>query len=284
MTALGYVVITSEDLDAWGSFAESVLGLQISTRAGAERETLYLRMDDRRWRIGIEHGTDGGLAALGFEVVDRAAFERLKVRLADAGVTIKDAPEVAADRQVIELFQAEDPSGHPLEFFYGARIETTNFFSPQSAGFVTGEQGFGHAVIGVADVEQTYAFYVGLLGFRVSDVASVGPTTLYFTSPNSRHHSIGFGSLGPETPVVLQHIMVEVDDIDSLGRALDRVYDNGAPLVAGLGRHSNDHMISFYCVSPSGLMIEYGWGARDRRRRPHDGLLRIRGHLGPSFA
>jgi hypothetical protein len=29
-----------------------------------------------------------------------------------------------------------------------------------------------------------------------------------------------------------------------------------------LGRHTNDFMTSFYARSPSGFMIEYGWGGR----------------------
>ena len=29
-----------------------------------------------------------------------------------------------------------------------------------------------------------------------------------------------------------------------------------------LGRHTNDHMTSFYVNTPSGFFIEYGWGAR----------------------
>ncbi|MEZ5167374.1 MAG: hypothetical protein R2695_13135 [Acidimicrobiales bacterium] len=28
----------------------------------------------------------------------------------------------------------------------------------------------------------------------------------------------------------------------------------------GLGRHTNDHMISFYCESPDGFFVEFGWG------------------------
>jgi hypothetical protein len=29
-----------------------------------------------------------------------------------------------------------------------------------------------------------------------------------------------------------------------------------------LGRHSNDHMTSFYATTPSGFFVEYGWGAQ----------------------
>src|SRR5437879_9583793 len=56
--------------------------------------------------------------------------------------------------------------------------------------------------------------------------------------------------------------MLEVDDLDVLGRALDYCADRNVPLQSMLGKHSNDHMVSFYCQSPSGLTIEYGWGGR----------------------
>jgi hypothetical protein len=38
--------------------------------------------------------------------------------------------------------------------------------------------------------------------------------------------------------------------------------DRGIPISASLGRHTNDHMVSFYMRSPSGFEIEYGFGAR----------------------
>ena len=38
--------------------------------------------------------------------------------------------------------------------------------------------------------------------------------------------------------------------------------DQGVPVARGIGRHTNDHMVSFYMQSPSGFEVEYGWGAR----------------------
>jgi biphenyl-2,3-diol 1,2-dioxygenase len=34
-------------------------------------------------------------------------------------------------------------------------------------------------------------------------------------------------------------------------------------LTTTIGRHVNDHMISFYCETPSGFELEFGWGARE---------------------
>jgi 3,4-dihydroxy-9,10-secoandrosta-1,3,5(10)-triene-9,17-dione 4,5-dioxygenase len=54
------------------------------------------------------------------------------------------------------------------------------------------------------------------------------------------------------------HIMFEVEKLDDVGRALERVNKHKAPLSATLGRHMNDEMVSFYVRSPGGFDIEFG--------------------------
>ncbi|HUD53400.1 VOC family protein, partial [Parvibaculum sp.] len=56
------------------------------------------------------------------------------------------------------------------------------------------------------------------------------------------------------------HVMVEVNSIDEVGRALDRVQQHQVPMLMGLGRHVNDEMISFYIFTPGMFALEYGWG------------------------
>jgi hypothetical protein len=74
---------------------------------------------------------------------------------------------------------------------------------------------------------------------------------------NSRHHSIALAHLPLKKK--LQHLMIEVRSVDDVGRALYRCMDAGQHISLSLGRHSNDHMLSFYPLSPSGFDIEYGW-------------------------
>lgn len=263
VAALGYIVISAEVPTEWKAYGEGCLGLAEATQpvGGTVTETVFFRFDERSWRLAVEKGENGGIVALGFEMADRDLFERLVAKLEAAGVATKDAPEVALQRRVSALVQVLDPSGVPLEFYCGPHIEKANFVSPRAARFVTGDQGFGHAVITANDADETYAFYVGLLGFRLSDTISFGPIALHFTSPNGRHHSLAFGAF-PGTPGgKLQHIMVEVDDLDIVGRALDTCLDAGV-VERTLGKHTNDHMVSFYSRSPSGLMVEYGFGGR----------------------
>jgi 3,4-dihydroxy-9,10-secoandrosta-1,3,5(10)-triene-9,17-dione 4,5-dioxygenase len=273
VSSLGYVVVSGADLQAWSEFGQQALGLQVSKPASkTDRDTLFLRMDDRNWRLAIEEGTDGDLLALGFEVADDASLDRLTERLETAGFPTKDNPDLSAQRGVTRLVQATDPTGVGLEFFHGTAMASTPFESPTGAHFVTGGQGIGHAVMGVNDLKESNAFYLDLLGFRLSDVISIADVfELYFTSPSPRHHSLAYAAAPPGTPSGrLQHIMLEVDDINVVGRALDHCLDHGVPLRTLLGRHTNDHMISFYCDSPSGLTIEYGFGGRQIDNATHE--------------
>ena len=266
VVALGYVVVSAADLESWSDFGQHALGLQLgSAPAGQadDAETLFFRVDERSWRLAVEKGEDGAIVALGFEVANTGDLDRLCETLDAAGFPAKEAPDIAALRRVSRVVQVSDPSGVPLEFFCGAQIDRRPFVSPTGARFVTGTQGVGHAVILVSDVEETKQFYLDVLGFRLTDVIVMGGLIdINFTSPNSRHHSLAFVSPPGAPGGHLEHIMLEVDDLDVVGRALDYCLDHDVPIRSMLGKHSNDYMISFYCQSPSPFAIEYGWGGR----------------------
>ena len=56
--------------------------------------------------------------------------------------------------------------------------------------------------------------------------------------------------------------MFEANTIDDVGFTLDRLQAAGGRLSMGLGRHTNDLMLSFYSTSPSGFDVEFGCGGR----------------------
>ena len=58
------------------------------------------------------------------------------------------------------------------------------------------------------------------------------------------------------------HLMIEVENVDDVGLAYDRVNEAGCPLAMTLGRHPNDEMTSFYVRTPSGFEIEFGAGGK----------------------
>ena len=66
----------------------------------------------------------------------------------------------------------------------------------------------------------------------------------------------------------VHHLMVELFSFDDVGQGYDLAQGDparGEPNRVGvtLGRHTNDLMTSFYAKTPSGFMVEYGWGGRD---------------------
>jgi hypothetical protein len=106
-------------------------------------------------------------------------------------------------------------------------------------------------------VDRLMPFYRDLLGFRLTDYYS-HPFEARFLHVNPRHHSLAFIKTGK---TAVHHIMMEVFSFDDMGQGYDIAL--GSDQVAtSLGRHTSDFITSFYTFSPSGFMIEYGWGAR----------------------
>ena len=264
--SLGYLRIEATDIDAWRAFGIKMLGL-VEGR-GPEEQALYLRMDEFPARLVIVPGEQDRLLAAGWEVLDEGALRELGRALDAAGVAVKvGTPAELAERRVGALLRFEDPAGNPLEAFSGAALEARPAVSPYGNRFVTGTMGLGHVVLPAPDEEPALRFYTDVLGFRLRDSMRMAPELfgrpaggpplwMRFLGCNPRHHSLAF--LPMPNPSKCVHIMVEVDKLDDVGRALERVRKHGARLSATLGRHMNDQMLSFYVRSPGGFDVEYG--------------------------
>src|ERR1700746_2650958 len=99
-------------------------------------------------------------------------------------------------------------------------------------------------------------FLRDVLGFRLSDYM-VRPFNAYFFHANPRHHSIAFIETGRSAT---HHLMVELYSLDDVGQCYDLALRDEGRIGVTLGRHINDEVTSFYSNSPSGFMVEYGWG------------------------
>ena len=53
--ALGYVGITSSELEQWATFATDLLGVEVIHQANDGLEVLHLKADGRAWRLAV-HG------------------------------------------------------------------------------------------------------------------------------------------------------------------------------------------------------------------------------------
>jgi len=266
--SLGYLRVEATDVNAWRAFGVKVLGM--AEGRGPDPSAAYLRMDDLPARIVVVPGDRDRLAASGWEVADPAALGRLLTALDEAGVAVKTAGgDELADRRVAQMISVDDPSGNRLEFFSGAALDTRPALGAYGTRFVTGDQGMGHVVLPAFDDAASLRFWTELLGFRLRDTMRLVPEHLgmppsdkplwmRFLGCGPRHHSVALAPI--PAPSGLIHLMTETETIDDVGLAMDRCAKNKAPLISTLGRHANDHMISFYVRTPSGFDIEYGTG------------------------
>jgi 2,3-dihydroxybiphenyl 1,2-dioxygenase len=266
ISALGYFVLNVSNFDQWESFATDILGLQVSARTN---DAISLRTDEREQRILLERGNADDVAAMGWELDTLDELQEYVDGLRRKNVDVIEADKaVAASRKVERVFYCLDPQGVRHEFFTGPQIAPLcrPFHSKvQVSGFETGRLGIGHAFCIVNDYPGAVQFTLEKLGLRLSDyirdsetIPGVTVDATFFHAATGRHHSYAVGAM--PFPKKMHHMMLQVKSLDDVGLAFDRVCKANVPVMMGIGHHPNDGMLSFYCVTPSGFGIEYGWG------------------------
>jgi 2,3-dihydroxybiphenyl 1,2-dioxygenase len=254
--ALGYLGISTQNIDDWSDFATGQLGLQLVDRTTSSRA---FRMDDRRQRVIVDKERPNSERFFGWEVADAASMDALAGKLDAAGVAVRHEPASLADQRFVrDLISFRDPAGNRLEAFYGPSLAATPFAPGRSiSGFRTGAEGMGHVVLTVADFDAALAFYRDLLGFQISDYMHA--PKICFLHVNARHHSL---ALFENPRQGMHHLLLELYSLDDVGQGHDLARAQGDRVKVSLGRHNNDYMTSFYLQTPSNFLIEYGWGGR----------------------
>lgn len=279
---LSYVGFNAPDLDDWRRYATGVLGMEVADHTA---ETLRLRMDDKHHRMAIHKAAAPGFAYSGWDVGTRAELDRLTAELTALGYPASDGTaEECAFRKVVEMRSFTDPGGNRVELFYGQLSGCPFKPARQFGGFKTGDLGIGHIVFMTRHMDAMMAFY-GILGLTVSDYIYIKPvqSRAYFMHLNARHHSFALLS-GPHE--AFHHIMIEVNTLDDVGMANELALRQGRKVTMSLGKHTNDHVVSFYTMTPSGFELEYGCGGRiiddpDQWQVVEYDDISYWGHLGP---
>ncbi|MCE9650499.1 MAG: VOC family protein [Parvibaculum sp.] len=261
VASLGYVGFEVSDLKAWDSFMTGFLGLMPGRGNGASAR---YRMDERAFRIHLDQGKADDISFIGLEVETWDGMRALRQRLDSEGVKYAPASDnLKAERGVRDLVVLTDPAGLQVEIYVGATALTNlPFTSPAGvSGFLTGDQGLGHVVLATDRIDEVRDFYTRLLGFKLSDTIGMAISPdftllLEFFHCNPRHHTLALAPM--PAPKRLNHFMVEMAAFDDVGFAMDRMEKLGVKQTATLGKHSNDQMVSFYAVTPSGFDVEVG--------------------------
>jgi 3,4-dihydroxy-9,10-secoandrosta-1,3,5(10)-triene-9,17-dione 4,5-dioxygenase len=280
---LGYILVGAPAVDEWRSFATGVVG---AMAMDADDGVLYIKTDPRAFRVAVIPGRANGLIASGWLVAGPQAFAAARAALAADGVAIEDGEASGARLRCVQAFFAfRDPAGHLHEIAWGPISDHAPFVSPAGvSGFVTEDMGLGHVVLTAVGraFDDNVAFWTQPGRFTLSDIlhlpapAGIAPPRIHFMHcANPRQHSLALGDL--PVPGGCIHIMFEAKTLDDVGRCLDRATRNGVKIVATLGRHVNDEMVSFYMVTPGGFALEYGCGGKQVDWREHVAFETTRG-------
>lgn len=263
--SLGYVAFNVTDFAEWRKILEQVFGMEPRARAGSE--AVDFRLDEYHHRITLYPAAEDSVAAVGWEVgsIDRLD-ELAEILRGHCAEVVPGTAEQCDERKVKRLYRYTCPMiGCPTEIYYGPLVSNTSFAPRRGiTGYKTGNLGLGHIAFWVKDLDASIAFYREVMGFDISDYIAWDDNDAVFLHCNARHHTLALMAEAEGRPAGrFQHLMVESVSRDDVGYGYDIVRDLGIPVAIEPGKHSNDHMQSFYLKSPSGFWVEYGYGGRE---------------------
>jgi catechol 2,3-dioxygenase len=120
-------------------------------------------------------------------------------------------------------------------------------------------QKIGHVVLNVMDLERSVAFYVGVLGFRISDIypESMMPGGMVFLRCSADHHGVALvgSAKTSSTGSEMHHMAFEVASLDDVFRAREHLRAHDVKIVYE-GRRRAGCQIAVEFLDPDGHHLE----------------------------
>jgi 2,3-dihydroxybiphenyl 1,2-dioxygenase len=262
---LGYAVIETQKLSEWRRFGRDAIGMHLDE---ASTDAMRFRLDSHECRFLLQRGGAEDVTALGWQLDGHESFDTILARVRQHGVPVAEGTDdEAALRGVERLARFPGPNGLTQEIFTRERVADSPLQAAVAGGFVTGAAGIGHVAVTTIRPHQVRGYYTAVFDARLSDyideTISGVKMKIRFLRVNQRHHSIAIAAVNrlPVNPIRtrVQHLNIEVADLDDLTSAYQRVKELGFRMALGVGQHTNDKELSFYAVTPSGFEWEVGW-------------------------
>lgn len=263
VNALAYVTFDMADPAYWRDLYTKIFGMQLIERDGG---VIDVRCDEMHHRVTLyPTGTDK-LRSVGWQLPTAEALGALVEKLRAMGLEVTEGSRALCDeRRVHKLFRFHEPFLNlETELIVGQYSDRYAFVPTRGiTGYRTGPLGLGHVVFHTHDVEGAVAFYREVMGFGLSDYMGWADAEAVFLHCNERHHTLAIMNLCMgRTSGHFNHVMFEAQEYDDIGYAYDIARDDKHPLIMDLGKHTNDHVHSFYIRTPGDYGVEYGWGGR----------------------
>jgi catechol 2,3-dioxygenase len=243
VTGLRGVELAVRDLHQSAAFYSQVWGLE---PVGGQGDTLRLRGNGAEHHVvTLRERPDPGLLGVHFAADGRDAVVALHAKAKALGAAVDGAPaDLPRDAGGGFGFSFRSLEGHVLNVSSDvARHE--NVVNDRSKPLK-----LSHVVLNASRIGEEIAFFIDLLGFKLSDSTQM----MEFIRCSADHHSIALArAQGPS----LNHMAYEMTDIDGLMRGAGRMKRHGFDIEWGVGRHGPGDNVFSYFIEPNGFVTEY---------------------------
>ena len=247
-TATSHIGFRVADVEANALFYTRVLGMQ----QHAELPGGGLRLG---WGSGhhvldlVPGGTGPGeLLHFGFEVRDVDGVDGIARRLTEAGIAYEELDPDYLDAAIGKGrgIVVRCPDGIPVHFHTQVHRSGEN-----SADTGRRPVKFQHTTVGTADVAAMVSFFVGVVGFRISDQLDDG--RFCWLRSDADHHTLAVVDVGASR---LDHYSYDLAEWEDFRQWCDRLTDLDVPVAWGPGRHGPGNNLFVFFDDPAGTHIE----------------------------
>src|SRR3954453_4407342 len=239
---MGHVALRVTDLNLAVTHVIQALGLHETRRT--EHEVL-LSANRKHHELQLIAADVAGFDHVGLEVESAAELDAVRARVEASGATIltgegSDEPGIGPSIRFV------GPADIVYEVYDGMERRPLTIDESLTSGI----EKFGHLTFYSNEAEALIAFWVDVLGFRISDVAE----GLTWTRCDQDHH--GLAVLDFPDGTLLHHHAWAVSDWSALGVYCDSLARHGLSLAWGPVRHGPGFNLATYLPDPDGVMVE----------------------------
>lgn len=244
VTGLSGIELGVPDVAKSANFYTEIWGLEQIAQIGG---SVYLRGTGPRHHVLSLHSrTRTELLCINLTASDRGAVNALHAQVLASGVADVGTPAPIQKPGGGYGFGFRDPEGRAL------RIVAESALHDEATDLPDRPRKLTHMGLRSADANRTLAFYIDVLGFKLTDCTP----SMSFVRCGSDHHAIVFVD---SRVCTLDHVAFEMPDIDSVMRGVSRLRNRGYHLEWGVGRHRVGKSVFAYFVAPEGTVVEYAW-------------------------
>ncbi len=288
ITRVSHVEIRVTNLDRAWEFYVGLLGLVETERDGGR---IYLRgLEERQHHsIVLKQAESPGVAHFSYRVSDPEDLDRLTEFFKAKKLPVVRLP-AGSEKGQGEAIRVQDPLGFPVEFYH-EMDEAERMLQQFHLHRGVSPMRLDHVNCQTPDVQKGYDYYVGELGFWVSEYTETDDGKLWAVWMH-RKQNVHDIALMTGTGPRLHHFAVWVQDMVGVIRACDILAGAGMTdnIERGPGRHGLSNAFFVYVRDPDGNRMEIytsdymipdpdwkpiRWSINDKRRQT------FWGHVAP---